>query len=102
MHQNMINSNPIVHKFNGYITNNPTTIPFSSNKLINENVHVVNNLNTYVQQQKNVQETINKGNILKPKVQERIDNSGSTKYGSTKSGSTKSGSTKSQKKNINI
>lgn len=97
MHQNMINTNPIVQSFNGYMTNNPCTTPFMSNQLINENVHVTNNLNTFIQQQKQIQQQINsqqnqnqnqKDQIYKPSVQDRLDKSDKLN--------------RSQNKNINI
>lgn len=54
MYSNMANQNPLVNQFNGYMSQNPNSIPFQGNQLINQNVHVMNNLNTLLQQQRNV------------------------------------------------
>lgn len=53
MHQNLINQNPIVNQFNNYMTQNRSYVPFQGNQLINQNVHVMNNLNQLVQQHRN-------------------------------------------------
>jgi hypothetical protein len=54
----MIQNNPLISNFNGYMTQNPNTIPFQGNQLINENVHVMNNLNDFVQHHKSVQQNM--------------------------------------------
>lgn len=58
MYQNLANQNPILNQFNGYIVQNPDFIPFQNNKLINQNVHVMNNLSEYLQQQRVLQQNI--------------------------------------------
>ena len=52
MYSNMANQNPLVNQFNGYMSQNPNSIPFQGNQLINQNVHVMNNLNSLLQQQR--------------------------------------------------
>ena len=49
------NQNPLITQFQSYTNNNPTFVPFQNNQLINNNVHVLNNLNSYVQNYKNAQ-----------------------------------------------
>lgn len=56
MYQNLANQNPILNQFNGYMVQNPCTIPFQGNQLISGNVHVMNNLNDYIQQHREVQQ----------------------------------------------
>lgn len=46
---NYANQNPLVNQFNRFNLNNPNNIPFQNNQLINNNVHVMNHLNNYVQ-----------------------------------------------------
>ncbi len=58
MYQNIANQNPIMNVYNGYAMQNPNVIPFQNNHLINNNVHVMNNLNGYVQQYRSVQENM--------------------------------------------
>lgn len=53
MYANIASQNPILNNFNTYMARNPTTIPFQNNQLINNNVHVMNNLNDYIQQTRN-------------------------------------------------
>ncbi|AVL93695.1 hypothetical protein mvi_335 [Megavirus vitis] len=55
MHHNLANQNPMVNSFNTYTVQNPNIIPFQNNQLINNNVHVMNNLNNFVQHHKMVQ-----------------------------------------------
>lgn len=66
MYSNLANQNPLVNNFNAYMTQNPTVIPFQNNSLINNNVHVLNNLNDLIAQNKNIQQNIstNQKNIL--------------------------------------
>src|ERR1700733_7081641 len=52
MYQNMVNSNPMLNQFNNYMAKNPNQTPFQNNQLINQNVHVLNNLNNYIHQKK--------------------------------------------------
>lgn len=58
MYQNYTNQNPLVSQFNGYMANNPNVIPFQHNQLINNNVHVMNNLNNNMQEYRMMQQTI--------------------------------------------
>ena len=67
MYQNIVNQNPLLNQFNGYMTQNPNIIPFQNNSLINNNVHVMNNLNDYVKQHKVVQQNI-------PTYQQQLQN----------------------------
>ena len=66
MYQNIANQNPLIKIFNGYMIQNPNIIPFQNNQLINNNVHVMNNLNEYVQQHKIIQQNI-------PTLQQQIN-----------------------------
>lgn len=59
MYQNLAVQNPMVNKFNNYMTQNPNFVPFQNNELMNNNVHVMNNLNNNVQQYRNVRKNIN-------------------------------------------
>ena len=59
MQNHMINTNPLINKFNGYMTQNPNTTPFQNNQLINQNVHVMNNLNELMKQHTYVQQNMN-------------------------------------------
>lgn len=58
MYQNLINNNHLVSQFNGYQHQNPNMIPFQNNQLINQNVHVMNNLNNLLQQQKSLEQNM--------------------------------------------
>lgn len=58
MYTNLTSQNPILNQFNGYMTQNPSIIPFQNNQLINQNVHVMNNLNDFLQQHKVVQQNM--------------------------------------------
>jgi hypothetical protein len=58
MYQNLVNQNPMVCQFNGYVMQNPTIVPFQDNQLINKNPHVVNNLNDFVQEHRMIQQNI--------------------------------------------
>nr|AEX62951.1 hypothetical protein mv_R747 [Moumouvirus Monve] len=66
MHQNLINQNPMINNFNIYSRQNPNFIPFQNNQLINNNVHVMNNLNNFLQQHKNVQSSMNNYSTSQP------------------------------------
>lgn len=50
--------NPLINNFNNYNTNNPNIIPFQTNQLINQNVHVMNNLNNFIRQHDNVKQNM--------------------------------------------
>lgn len=76
MYQNLINQNPIINQFNGYVDQNPNVIPFQKNQLINNNVHVMNNLNTYMQQQRAVQ---NNMPVYKNQYMDQMNNNNNTK-----------------------
>lgn len=65
MYQNLLNKNPLLNQFNGYITENPNITPFQTNQLINNNVHIMNNLSNLIQQHKNVQQKMNEQNYTK-------------------------------------
>ncbi|AYV85481.1 MAG: hypothetical protein Satyrvirus19_3 [Satyrvirus sp.] len=56
MYGNIANKNPIITQFNSYMVQNPNIIPFRNNELINNNVHVINNLNNLVHQNRIVQQ----------------------------------------------
>lgn len=58
MLNNLINQNPMLNQFNGYIAQNPNIIPFQDNLLINQNVHVVNNLTDLLRNHKQVQQNM--------------------------------------------
>lgn len=58
MYQNITNQNPLVNRFNTYMTQNPNVTPFQNNQLMNNNVHVINNLNEYIHQHKNMQQNL--------------------------------------------
>lgn len=90
----------MVSQFNGYLIQNPNVVPFQNNKLINNNVHVLNNLNDLVQQHKSVQQNM-------PKYQQAIQNNEfenkSTHFSAnTQSLNSLSGSKKKSGKTLNI
>ena len=58
MYNNLVNQNPMVNQFNGYMLQNPNRIPFQNNQLIGQNVHVMNNLNDLMQQHRTVQQNM--------------------------------------------
>lgn len=58
MYQNLANQNPIISQFNNYISQNQEFVPFQNNQLINNNVHVMNNLSDYLQQHRNIQQNM--------------------------------------------
>lgn len=58
MLNNLANQNPMVSQFNGFMNQNPNFIPFQNNQLINQNVHVMNNLNNLIHQHKVLQDNI--------------------------------------------
>lgn len=51
-HQNMIGKNPLVNNFNTFQMNNQCRLPFESNNLIKENIHVMNHANYALQVQR--------------------------------------------------
>ena len=51
MYQGFVKQNPIINQFNGYTSQN-TDIPFRNNQLINQNIHVMSQLNNTIQQHK--------------------------------------------------
>ena len=58
MYSNLANQNPLLNQFNTYMTQNPNVIPFQNNSLINNNVHVLNNLTDLLSQNKSLQRDI--------------------------------------------
>ena len=58
MYQNLTIQNPLLNQFNGYMAQNPNTIPFQNNQLITNNVHVGNHLNDFMQEHKMVQQNM--------------------------------------------
>lgn len=58
MYQNLANQNPILSQFNGYMMQNQNNVPFFGNQLINQNPHVMHNLNTFIHSQKTNQANI--------------------------------------------
>lgn len=58
MYQNLANQNPLINHFNGYMAQNPNVVPFQNNQLINNNVHVMNNLTNSIRQHQMVQQNI--------------------------------------------
>lgn len=68
MCQNLAGQNPMINKFNNYMTQNPNFVPFQNNELMNNNVHVMNNLNNYVQQHRNVRKNPNSATHPQSKV----------------------------------
>ncbi len=65
MYQNLIHQNPIINQFNGFVVKNTKQVPFQNNQLINNNVHVVNNLNNIMQDHRTVKQNISN---LNPKI----------------------------------
>jgi len=65
MNPQLINTNPLINRFNGYATQNP--IPFQTNQLINQNPHVTNHLNDFIKQHNYVQHNV-------PAFQQQINN----------------------------
>lgn len=49
VYDNLIRQNPMLNKFNQYKINNPDTVPFQNNQLINKNIHVRNALANSIQ-----------------------------------------------------
>lgn len=68
MNSQMINTNPLINRFNGYATQNPGAVHFQSNQLINQNVHISNHLNDFIKQHNHVQQNI-------PTFQQQVNNS---------------------------
>ena len=58
MYQNIANQNPLMMQYNGYTNQNPNYIPFQNNQLINNNVHVRNNLNNLIHEHKTIQQNM--------------------------------------------
>ena len=58
MYNTMVNQNPIVNQFQNYSAQQQLNIPFRNNELISGNVHVSNNLNSLIQQQRAQQNNI--------------------------------------------
>ena len=56
MYQNLVNQNPMINQFAGYMAQNP--VPFLGNQLLNNNPHVVSNLTDLLQQHRAVQNNI--------------------------------------------
>ncbi|AGF85459.1 low complexity protein [Moumouvirus goulette] len=83
MHHNLINQNPMINNFSAYSRQNPNFIPFQNNQLINNNVHVMNNLNNLLQQHKNIQSGMNNYSVLQsnnvPKNNSKKNNSNTKK-----------------------
>ena len=52
MYNSIVHQNPILSQFQNYSVQQQSTVPFRGNELINNNVHVSNNLNSLIQQQK--------------------------------------------------
>lgn len=40
-----MNQNPLLQQFNTYLSKNPHSVPFQNNQLMNNNVHIMSNLN---------------------------------------------------------
>lgn len=59
MYQNLADNNPLITKYNGYTKEN-NKVPFQNNELINNNVHIKNNLNNLVRNYKSSPKKINK------------------------------------------
>lgn len=53
MNQKINHNNPLLNTFNNYTTKNPGMVPFQNNNLINNNVHVLNNLNDMTKRARN-------------------------------------------------
>uniref|UniRef100_A0A6C0CCV8 Uncharacterized protein n=1 Tax=viral metagenome TaxID=1070528 RepID=A0A6C0CCV8_9ZZZZ len=67
MNSQLINTNPLINRFNGYATQNPNTVHFQSNQLINQNPHISNHLNDFIRQHNHVQQNV-------PAFQQQINN----------------------------
>jgi len=72
-YQNMISKNPLVNNFNTFQTNNSCKMPFESNSLIKENIHVMNHANYALQMQR-----MQQGNQVQMGNQRGIGQSGKT------------------------
>lgn len=68
MYNGIIQNNPLVNQFNGFMMQNPDMVPFQHNKLINQNIHVKNNLDDLVYQHKQMQQNM-------PSYQTQMNNS---------------------------
>lgn len=56
-------TNPLLNKFHGYRVQHPNTVPFQNNHLINQNVHVMNNLNTHMKDHQMLNRNIQKHDV---------------------------------------
>lgn len=103
MYQGMITNNPLINNFNTYNMANPSQIPFQSNQLLNENIHVMNSLNDMVQQQRFGQQAMNTYSQLNSKdpYQER-DKSNVGNLNSNLNSNPNPNSKSSKNKNLNI
>jgi hypothetical protein len=52
------NNNPLLNRFNNFTSQNPSHVPFQSNQLMNQNVHVMNNLNKIMKQPEFIHDTL--------------------------------------------
>jgi len=59
----------MVTQFNGYVNQHQTHIPFQNNNLINQNVHVRNNLNDLMSHHKMVQNQMQQMQQMQPPIQ---------------------------------
>lgn len=76
MYQSFANQNPLINQFNGYVLRNQNMVPFQNNRLISNNVHVMNHLNDYIQQYRIIQQKIPLDQkVNKPDTITVIDNS---------------------------
>lgn len=89
MYDNLSNQNTMINQFNGYMTQNPNITPFQNNQLINQNVHVMNNLTDLLQQQRLVQQNMGmyqqmaQTNMLQPSQSPEVNNNRSFKSSKT-------------------
>ena len=67
MYQTYANQNPLMNQFNSYTASNTGFVPFQGNQLINNNVHVMNNLNGHVQA--HLHGNSNQMQSMKPNIQ---------------------------------
>lgn len=57
-YSNMANNNSLLNNFNMFNMSNPQQIPFHQNQMLNENIHVQNNLHSLIKQQKQLDQTM--------------------------------------------
>lgn len=106
MYQNLINQNPLINQFQGYMGQNPTFVPFQNNQLMSQNPHVMGNLNNLVQQQRILQHNMPMyqqqlsmaQNISNPNTPQNISNSNTISNTTT---NIPSNSSQTNKKNKN-